>query len=612
MKKILFNLFIISSFASFAQREGNHWYFGNHAGLDFTNGAPVAVTNGALYTDEGCASISDGNGQLLFYTNGIDVFNRNHVPMPNGFGLNGNLSSSQSALIVKKPGSQNEYYIFTTEALGLANGFCYSTVDMTLQSGLGDIVLKNQQLVAPSCEHLSGTLHSNGIDVWVMAHAANSNNYYAYLVTSAGVSPPVITSIGTNQNSTSVQGSMKFSPSGDKLACPLQLMTFFEVYDFDKSTGVLSNVMQLNNPNWSNPFAVEFSPSGRFLYAAYDPGGGTLLQFDLSLGSAAAIIAGAVNVGSYAASYFGSLQLGPDQKIYAGELSNSYLGVVNNPELAGMACNFVDTGLFLAGKISEYGLPNFVTNYFGVPLQPLALFSAPNHICPGTCTDFINLSANATSYIWIFQGANPGTSTDINPTTICYTSPGNYDVQLISTNANGSDTLLLANYITVYPNPAPQGISQSGDTLFANAGAVSYQWYHNGVAIPGATEYFFLAPESGDYNVVATDGNGCEVEAAIFDVVASVKPPIDNVQLGIFPNPVSDKLEISNLGKSNITEINAMSIYNMVGELVMDVQLPGTRCKLPLKVDINPLSQGTYFIEIFSGENIYRARFTRQ
>src|SRR6185295_7923674 len=127
-------------------------------------------------------------------------------------------------------------------------------------------------------------------------------------------------------------------------------------------------------------------------------------------------------------------------------------------------------------------------------------------------TDFTNLSLNTTSCQWYFAGAIPDTSTDINPSNICYPNAGSYDVQLIATNANGSDTLLLTNYITVYPSPSPQAISQNGDTLFAITGSTSYQWYFNTNIIIGATDYFYVATASGDYNVVATDVNGCEVE----------------------------------------------------------------------------------------------------
>ena len=605
---IAFILFLLAYFSSSGQKEAYNWYFGDHAGLDFSSGSPVAVTNGALYTDEGCSSISDANGQLLFYTNGITVYNSNHIQMPNGFMLNGNLSSSQSALIVKKPGAQNDYYIFTTDAVGGANGFCYSTVDMTLQGGLGDVVLKNQLLMTPACEHLTGTFHSNGTDVWVMAHFSGTNQYYAYLVTSAGISAPVINSIGAIHNSTSNQASMKFSPAGDRLACPFQLGTFWELMDFDNTTGILSNMMQLGNPIWSNPFSVEFSPSGRYLYAAYDPGGGVLLQFDLSLGTQAAITASAVQVGAYTQSYFGSLQLGPDKKIYAGELSFNYIGVVNDPDSPGVSCNFVDTGIYLAGKISEYGLPNFMTSYFNIPVNPVAIFSAPNDLCPGTCTDFNNLSISASSFLWSFPGANPSTSTDVSPASICYNLPGQYDVQLIATNANGSDTLLLTNYITVFPNPPPQGIAQSGDTLFANPGAVSYQWFMNGSLVAGATDYFYVATGSGDFNVVATDANGCEVEAAIFDVIAAVHFAADEDLPLIFPNPVNEQLAIQFMHHGNIEP--TITIYNLLGEVLLTPSMLMSNTNRGV-IDVSALANGMYWIEMNADGKNLRMKFVK-
>src|SRR6185295_18578240 len=98
-------------------------------------------------------------------------------------------------------------------------------------------------------------------------------------------------------------------------------------------------------------------------------------------------------------------------------------------------------------------------------------------------------------------------STDMNPMSICYNTPGSYDVQLIASDGANSDTLLMQNYIVVYPYPLPQSIQQIGDTLFANQGSPTYQWYYAGVAIPGATNYFYVAPQSGNFSVVATDNN---------------------------------------------------------------------------------------------------------
>ena len=241
-------------------------------------------------------------------------------------------------------------------------------------------------------------------------------------------------------------------------------------------------------------------------------------------------------------------------------------------------------------------------------VQPVALFTAPNTICPGTCTDFINQSQGATSFIWTFPGGNPSVSTDVNPTNICYNTPGNYDVGLIATNSLSSDTLLLSNYITVYPSPPPQGIIQSGDTLFAIPGAVSYQWYQNGVIIPGATNYFYVATESGNYNVVATDVNGCEVEAVIFDVVADIAQlPVTSFQFAVSPNPVTDILKIHNL--SGNTEFS-FEIFNILGSAV---NLGNANWELQTySVDISSLPTGIYWLCISDNNKSDRLKFIKQ
>ncbi len=234
----------------------------------------------------------------------------------------------------------------------------------------------------------------------------------------------------------------------------------------------------------------------------------------------------------------------------------------------------------------------------GNTLPPIIAYTADQNLCPGTCTNFTNLTINAVSYRWNFPGATPDTSTATNPTNICYANSGSYDVQLIATNANGSDTLLLSNYITVYPAPAPQGISQSGDTLFANAGANSYQWYFNTTLISGATNYFYVAPSSGDYNVVCTDANGCEVEAAIFSVVAYAQSAVGNGQFAIYPNPVVGKFTILNLQFPMGASVE-ITIYNLLGVAVQsEIKNP----KSEMSVDVSFLEKGIYFLKVNDGE----------
>jgi len=244
-------------------------------------------------------------------------------------------------------------------------------------------------------------------------------------------------------------------------------------------------------------------------------------------------------------------------------------------------------------------------------VPPTALATGDQFLCPGTCTGFLNLSFNASSYQWSFPGGIPASSTDLNPSNICYNTPGSFDVTLIATNSIGTDTLLLTNYITVYPQPPPQSILQNGDTLFANAGAVSYQWYYNGNLISGATNNFYIASSSGDYNVVATDVNDCEVEAVINDVIASVSQfPVYSSQFTVSPNPVQDKFTIHNLQVTSETAVEIV-FYNILGEKLI-TNLPEARSQWPIEIDCHLFPEGLYILEINSGDKIFRTKFIKQ
>ncbi|HYV53022.1 MAG TPA: T9SS type A sorting domain-containing protein [Chitinophagaceae bacterium] len=238
---------------------------------------------------------------------------------------------------------------------------------------------------------------------------------------------------------------------------------------------------------------------------------------------------------------------------------------------------------------------------------PVAGFTAPHHICPGTCIDFVNLSVNATSYQWIFQGGTPPMSVTMQPTGICYNTPGTYEVTLIAINGSQGDTISLANYITVYPYPPPQGIQQNGDTLFANAGAVTYQWYFNGNILAGATNSFYIAPACGDYNVVAADFNGCEVEAAMYNVVANTSSWSNRLSITVFPNPVNQFLVIA--GMSEVSGIE-LAVSDILGQIVPLHFSYDSQHRL--KIDVHTLPPGMYSLVIRNAEKSFRSKFVKE
>ena len=605
LRFFLLTIFVFP-FSTKAQKENNIWYFGYGAGIDFNSGSPVALTNGSMFTTEGCASIADSAGNLLFYTDGVTVYNKVHSTMVNGNGLLGGNSSSESAIIVKQPGSSTLYYIFTTPNQGAVDGLNYSIVDMSLQGGLGEVTTLNSLLHAPIGEKVCATRHANGTDYWIVAHEFATDAFYSFQFSSAGMNlVPVISNVGIIHNG--YHGYLKFTPDGTKIGLAVGETNNIELFDFDRATGVVSNPITFPTI-YNYPYGVEFSPDNSKFYICESGVGPTcgIYQFDMLAGSPAAIIASGTLVSSTQFQYMGPLQLGPDGKIYCARYQTNYVGCINDPNASGMACNYVDTAVYLMSGQSTFGLPNQIPKFDFVPV---AIFSGVNHICPGTCTDFNNLSQNATSYLWTFPGGNPSVSTDVNPMQICYNTPGQYSVTLIAANATSADTLMLPSFVTVFPFPPPQGILQSGDTLIANQGAVLYQWFHNGLPITGATDYFYVATESGNYNVIATDENGCEVEAVINNVIADVSLLSLEEEVELFPNPVRDELTI----KYNHGTCDGISIeiFDAAGQKIyssVEGRCIGANCK----IDVRKFAAGLYCLKLNLAEGTVTSKFMKQ
>jgi hypothetical protein len=368
MKKSLYTFLLFATTIAYGQnsqiKRTNHWYFGSGAGIDFSSGIAVADTSGTLHTYEGCATISDTLGNLLFYTDGDTVWNKNHQPMPNGTGLLGcgNYgSSAQAALIIPHPGNDSLFYIFTNdcwENIGAA-GFRYSVVNMKLNGGFGDVIIKNILLFAPSVEGLAAVKHANGRDIWVMTHEFNSNNFFAYKISNTGINnEPIISAVGSIYTDFWVY--LRFSPNGKKLASAFYYGN--ELLQFNDSTGTLYNPIPIIG--YGGEYSPVFSPDNSKLYLMND--GYLIFQYCLSnmdsvsINNSMAIVADHLDNSAY-----GSLSNAPDGKIYVSSIYGfNSISTINNPNNYGANCNFINHNFYLGGKQSELGLPNFIESYF--------------------------------------------------------------------------------------------------------------------------------------------------------------------------------------------------------------------------------------------------------
>ncbi|MGV3599510.1 MAG: PKD domain-containing protein [Bacteroidota bacterium] len=373
---LLLSLVSSSLLSQVTQKEGNIWYFGQFAGLDFNTTPPQALTNGQLTTSEGCATICNRHGNLLFYTDGTRVFDKTHAQMPKGDSLTGNPSSTQSGIIVPNPDSAHIYYVFTTSGGGIGSRTAYSVVDTNLNGGKGDLKIKNVILNNRGGEKLTAVKHSNGKDFWIITHQNSNDSFLVYLVTGAGVNTtPLISRLGSRQSNFAV-GYLKAAPNGKKLVGVEYASMFAEMYDFNPSTGIVSNAQILDTGK--RFYGVEFSPSGDKLYITTTTV--TLMelaQYDLKAGSLSDIIASKTIIKNFTSpSNPGALQLAPDGKIYMAILNSTFLSVIEYPEKIGASCGYMDKTISLNGRSSMFGLPTFMQSYFKVPTADISIEEA--------------------------------------------------------------------------------------------------------------------------------------------------------------------------------------------------------------------------------------------
>jgi gliding motility-associated-like protein len=321
-----------------AQGEAANWFFGKQAGISFASGTAEAITYTPapatpINTLEGSSTISDAAGNLLFYSDGTRVWNRNHEIMPNGSNLMGHRSSTQSGIIVPNPDDDTIFYIFTVgtnltggDAPSGTQGFRVYTVDMTLDGGLGAVVGGSETNLSDGkanrwTEKVTAVRQDDCGDYWVISLVDNSGSvsddytssdysgldwsastswgstFYAYRVSGTGVDPtPVKSKIPVDANE--IKGYLKISPNGKYLAIAnydyqltKEAKTF--LFTFDLSTGEVGNdddtefglltnqrglelMSRSDISTYGAPYGIEFDATSRFLYISshdYNSGG---------------------------------------------------------------------------------------------------------------------------------------------------------------------------------------------------------------------------------------------------------------------------------------------------------------------------------------------------
>ncbi len=553
-KLILFIVLFLHFFKpASSQREAENWLYGSAVWLNFSTGQPVQQPQIPVAQLWGSTCMSNRNGRLLFYGNGAFLYDRQHQLMPGGglFGFLGNndLYAMQTILALQYPGNDSLYYVFYIEYHSATNynpKLRYAIVNMNARNGLGVIEQKDILLLGGDsiCVKMTATLHCNKRDIWLVGHLKNSDKYFSLLITPNGIDPPIFSSCTfINESSPwyNHKGYMKISPLGDKLAAGFMgNLDMIEVCDFNNQTGVVSNPKSINikEPSWPQlapasgdigPLGLEFSPSGRYLYASgiynyylYSPVASnpvsTLYQFDLISNNASTIQSNRVLIDTMQDAINRGMQLAIDGKIYWAQYG-FYLSGINNPDGAGAACNYVRRQVSFIPQNNGFDLPAFFQSYLRYPV-----------ITTGNC-QFQNISfsiqnlAGVSSIHWDFGDPASGVnniSTSFAPTHI-YSQEGAYEVKAILYNANGCG----ADTIRKLVHAGPFQVYLGNDTTLCAGDSLTLKL---NMSIPGAN--FIWNNNSIDSFVKITQPGTYWVRANIGECIAS-----DTIKVMMRPLP---------------------------------------------------------------------------
>ena len=390
MKTLRFLFFLFAVFAGgFANAQGynNLWLmgYGNWASLpfggtniDFYNGTANAYfePNRTMEFSASVINITDSLGQLLFYSNGAWIANKNNVQMVNGDSLNPSsytnsnyvygLNIVNSHLALKLPSNDSLYYIFhqtfdVSYPPWTLNCY-YSIINMNLDNGNGAVIQKNQVLLSDTMAiQMAVCKHANGRDWWIILPEAYHPSYYVYLLTPYGIQYSSKQTIGTRY--VFKAGQATFSRDGSLYAI-YDSVNDLDVFDFDRCSGTFSNPRHVAVYDSMNSSGVTISPNNRFIY-----GSSTLYlyQFDLQ------------NLQNYQTftwdsfrdpynnfpTLFYTQELMPDNKIYINTGSSTvYLHVINYPDSLGAACQLAQHS-FVLPTINFHSTPYYPNVFLG-------------------------------------------------------------------------------------------------------------------------------------------------------------------------------------------------------------------------------------------------------
>lgn len=342
----------------------NQWLFKGKR-LNFNLDPAVLTTSNADNSEE-MSTISDNNGNLLFYYDGYRVYDKAGNAMENGGDLFGHPSTTQGSVIIKSLENDSIYYLFTLTAQAAKEGLSYSIINMNANGGLGKVINKNIPLKGSLTEKLVVVPHPSGQYYWIVVHGWNNDAFYAFKLDITGVhTTPVVSNVGTvykdytRFDQYGSIGIMRVNNQANKIGLISNDFPRIELFDFDVSAGKISSPLLIKLTNQGEPYGLAFSPDGTKLYTIDRV---TIDQYDLKDYSEQAIIQSKTVI---AEGVFFNVAPGPDDRLYV--LGTRGISVIQSPNATGAACvfDFIPYNFF-TGFLGMVGIYTPIDNHLNI------------------------------------------------------------------------------------------------------------------------------------------------------------------------------------------------------------------------------------------------------
>lgn len=521
-----------------------HWYFGWKAGLDFSSGVGVrddaAYLNNTLISGESAVAESDTAGALIFYSNGRDLWDRNHNLAITG--MFGDTSNSKSQIVsVPHPLHANWWYIFTGVEYESSPGPIYYSIVSDSAGTMYPIVLNDTLPRLAGCasvgEAISAVPHCNGRDYWLITRAKGSSIWEStllvYLISPAGITNPSGSGVFPStyilpSGATSVSGTIKGSPDNTHLVVNHTGLFAISVLDFNNSTGQISNERTVASPSYLFYFGASFSPDGRYVYYAHQQSP-QIFRTDITQPTLTMTTIATLGVGEVP----GEMQLGPDSMLYVVTIFDRYISRFTNPSslTPAFTAQAVDLGALYFGVANRNGIPNMIDGIVP-PATPLTF-----NITYLNCSTIVFFPSGcwgpSYNFAWDFGDGSPIDTSVFGTHT--YATTGLYTITLTLSVGTYSFTPIqqqVAIQLTppVIAGPTVVCATQLGFSTYSlPPNLQSYQWSVTGGVILSSDTFASCDVSwisSGTISCVVNNGANCS-----FTVTLAVT---------VNPNPIAD------------------------------------------------------------------------